>query len=78
MQIATSTLPFGGVGESGMGSYHGRFSFEAFSHKKAVLRRSFGGDVPARYPPYTPEKVRFLKALLNGDILGLIRALLGW
>ncbi|XP_009593287.1 aldehyde dehydrogenase [Nicotiana tomentosiformis] len=78
LHIATSTLPFGGVGESGMGSYHGRFSFEAFSHKKAVLRRSFGGDVPARYPPYTPEKVRFLKALLNGDILGLIRALLGW
>lgn len=78
LHIATSTLPFGGVGESGMGSYHGRFSFEAFSHKKAVLRRSFGGDVPARYPPYTPEKVRFLKALLNGNILGLIRALLGW
>lgn len=78
LHLATSTLPFGGVGESGMGSYHGRFSFEAFSHKKAVLRRSFGGDVPARYPPYTPEKVRFLKALLNGNILGLIRALLGW
>ncbi|OIT02388.1 PREDICTED: aldehyde dehydrogenase [Nicotiana attenuata] len=78
LHLAISSLPFGGVGESGMGSYHGRFSFEAFSHKKAVLRRSFGGDVPARYPPYTPEKVRFLKALLNGNILGLIRALLGW
>lgn len=78
LQVALSTLPFGGVGESGMGSYHGKFSFDTFSHKKAVLRRSFAGDVPARYPPYTPGKARFLKALLNGDILGLIRALIGW
>lgn len=78
MQVALSTLPFGGVGESGMGSCHGKFSFDSFSHKKAVLRRSFAGDVPARYPPYTTGKARFLKALLNGDILGLIRALIGW
>ncbi|XP_055829263.1 aldehyde dehydrogenase [Solanum dulcamara] len=78
LQVALSTLPFGGVGESGMGSCHGKFSFDSFSHKKAVLRRSFAGDVAARYPPYTPGKARFLKALLNGDILGLIRALIGW
>ncbi|KAH0662307.1 hypothetical protein KY284_027238 [Solanum tuberosum] len=78
LQVALSTLPFGGVGESGMGSCHGKFSFDSFSHKKAVLRRSFAGDVPARYPPYTTGKARFLKALLNGDILGLIRALIGW
>lgn len=78
LQVALSTLPFGGVGESGMGSYHGKFSFDSFSHKKAVLRRSFAGDVPARYPPYTTAKARFLKALLNGDIIGLIRSLIGW
>lgn len=78
LQVALSTLPFGGVGESGMGSYHGKFSFDSFSHKKGVLRRSFAGDVPARYPPYTPAKARFLKALLNGDIIGLLRALIGW
>ncbi|XP_015079962.1 aldehyde dehydrogenase family 3 member H1 [Solanum pennellii] len=78
LQVALSTLPFGGVGESGMGSCHGKFSFDTFSHKKAVLRRSFAGDVPARYPPYTAGKARFLKALLNGDIIGLIRALIGW
>lgn len=78
LHLAVSSLPFGGVGESGMGSYHGRFSFDSFSHKKAVLRRSFAGDAPARYPPYTPGKARFLKALLNGDILGLIRAFIGW
>ncbi|KAM3308726.1 Aldehyde dehydrogenase [Capsicum baccatum] len=78
LHVANSSLPFGGVGESGMGSYHGRFSFDTFSHKKAVLRRNFSGDAPQRYPPYTPGKARFLKALLNGDILGLIRALIGW
>ncbi|KAL3334842.1 hypothetical protein AABB24_031186 [Solanum stoloniferum] len=78
LQVALSTLPFGGVGESGMGSCHGKFSFDSFSHRKAVLRRSFAGDIPARYPPYTTGKARFLKALLNGDIIGLIRALIGW
>uniref|UniRef100_A0A9I9CZ22 Aldehyde dehydrogenase n=1 Tax=Cucumis melo TaxID=3656 RepID=A0A9I9CZ22_CUCME len=78
IHLAVSTLPFGGVGESGMGAYHGKFSFDAFSHKKAVLYRSFVGDVPMRYPPYTDGKLRFLKALLGGGILELIRALLGW
>ncbi|KAL8482201.1 hypothetical protein ACS0TY_028379 [Phlomoides rotata] len=78
LQLAISTLPFGGVGESGMGSYHGKFSFDAFSHKKAVLERGFAGDIAARYPPYTSGKLKFLKALLSGDILGIIRALFGW
>ncbi|KAF8411758.1 hypothetical protein HHK36_004316 [Tetracentron sinense] len=77
LHLATSTLPFGGVGESGMGSYHGKFSFDAFSHKKAVLYRSFGGDASARYPPYTARKQRLLKALLNGSIFGIIHALIG-
>ncbi|XP_020593337.1 aldehyde dehydrogenase family 3 member H1-like [Phalaenopsis equestris] len=78
MHFANPNLPFGGVGESGVGSYHGKFSFDAFSHKKAVLRRSFGGEVSARYPPYTPQKQKFLRALLNGDIVGLILAMFGW
>lgn len=78
MQVTDSSLPFGGVGESGMGSYHGKFSFDAFSHKKAVLRRSFAGDAAARYPPYTPEKLRLIKALLDGNILAIVRALVGW
>ncbi|KAM7507764.1 hypothetical protein LguiA_018217 [Lonicera macranthoides] len=77
MHLAVPGLPFGGVGESGMGSYHGKFSFDAFSHKKAVLHRSFAGDASARYPPYTPGKLNLLKALLNGNILGIIRALFG-
>lgn len=77
MQVAVHTLPFGGVGESGTGSYHGKFSFEAFTHKKAVLKRSFGGDLSARYPPYTPKKGRLLRALLSGNLIFIIRALLG-
>ncbi|KAK4433710.1 Aldehyde dehydrogenase [Sesamum alatum] len=77
LHFAEAGLPFGGVGESGMGAYHGKFSFDAFSHKKAVLRRGFGGDVAARYPPYAPWKLQFLKALLRGNIIGVIRALLG-
>nr|Q8VXQ2.1 RecName: Full=Aldehyde dehydrogenase; AltName: Full=Cp-ALDH [Craterostigma plantagineum]CAC84900.1 aldehyde dehydrogenase [Craterostigma plantagineum] len=71
-------LPFGGVGESGMGSYHGKFSFDAFSHKKSVLKRSFGGEVAARYPPYAPWKLHFMEAILQGDIFGLLKAWLGW
>ncbi|XP_030516050.1 aldehyde dehydrogenase family 3 member H1-like [Rhodamnia argentea] len=78
LHLTIPTLPFGGVGESGMGAYHGKFSFDAFSHKKGVLYRGFKGDTAARYPPYTPEKQRLMKALIRGDIIGIILALLGW
>ncbi|KAK6132292.1 hypothetical protein DH2020_033992 [Rehmannia glutinosa] len=78
LHLAEHTLPFGGVGESGMGAYHGKFSFDAFSHKKPVLQRGFNGDVAARYPPYTPWKLKFLKAMLSGNILSILRALIGW
>lgn len=44
-------MPFGGLGESGMGAYHGRASFDCFSHRRAVLRRSFAFDAKLRYPP---------------------------
>lgn len=77
-QVSISGLPFGGVGESGMGSYHGKFSFDGFSHKKAVLYRGFGGDSDLRYPPYTPEKQRLFKAVINRDILTIILSLIGW
>ncbi|XP_031274596.1 aldehyde dehydrogenase family 3 member H1-like [Pistacia vera] len=78
LHLAVSSLPFGGVQESGMGSYHGKFSFDAFSHKKAVLYRSFAGDAALRYPPYTQGKLRLMKALMSGSIIGIIRALLGF
>ena len=52
MQAGIPEMPFGGVGGSGMGSYHGRAGFETFSHQKAVLKRPFRFDFKVRYPPY--------------------------
>ncbi len=54
VHIATPTLPFGGVGESGMGSYHGGASFQTFSHMKSVMTRGLSIDPQFRYPPYGP------------------------
>jgi aldehyde dehydrogenase (NAD+) len=51
LQILGHDLPFGGVGASGMGRYHGRASFDCFSHQRVVLRRSLAVDLPFRYPP---------------------------
>ena len=78
MQVATRGLPFGGVEESGMGSYHGKYSFDSFSHKKSVLYRSFDADSSLRYPPYTPEKENLLKAIISGNISRIILTLIGW
>jgi len=52
VHLANSRLPFGGVGESGMGAYHGTLSFDTFSHKKSVFHQTTLVDVPLRYPPY--------------------------
>jgi aldehyde dehydrogenase (NAD+) len=53
MHLGNPELPFGGVGYSGMGSYHGKASFDTFSHRKSVLKNSFRFDLKWRYPPYT-------------------------
>lgn len=58
-------LPFGGVGESGMGCYHGKYGFQTFSHMKAIVRRRFILDIDVRYPPYTDWKQKVLKKLLG-------------
>ena len=52
MHIAEKNLPFGGVGDSGMGAYHGKFGFNTFSREKPVMYRSNWIDVPLRYPPF--------------------------
>jgi aldehyde dehydrogenase (NAD+) len=57
-------LPFGGVGGSGMGAYHGRWGFDTFSHQKAVLTKSARVDPPLAYPPYTERKARLARWLL--------------
>ncbi|MCX7425814.1 MAG: aldehyde dehydrogenase family protein [Planctomycetia bacterium] len=65
MHTTVPGLPFGGVGPSGMGAYHGRHGFETFSHRKAILQRGTRGDFNLRYPPYTPAKMRWLRRLLG-------------
>jgi aldehyde dehydrogenase (NAD+) len=64
MFMANPNLPFGGVGNSGMGAYHGQFGFDTFSHLKTVLKRSFLFDVALRYPPFSQTKLNWLKKLL--------------
>lgn len=58
-------LPFGGVGDSGMGAYHGRAGFETFTHRKAVLRRPTWLDQKLRYPPFTPARLKMLRRLIG-------------
>jgi aldehyde dehydrogenase (NAD+) len=65
LHLATPHLPFGGVGPSGMGAYHGRAGFDAFSHRKGLLKRTFFPDAPMRYPPFSNWKMRVIKRLLR-------------
>jgi aldehyde dehydrogenase (NAD+) len=65
MQIAPSTLPFGGVGDSGIGSYHGKASFDTFSHQKSVLVKNFWFDLKWRYAPYA-GKLEMFTRMING------------
>ncbi|WP_138498032.1 aldehyde dehydrogenase [Nostoc sp. PA-18-2419] len=64
MQVAVSSLPFGGVGDSGIGNYHGKASFDTFSHHKSVLQNSFWLDLKFRYAPYK-DKLPLIKKLLG-------------
>lgn len=64
MHLSNDYLPFGGVGNSGIGNYHGKFGFEAFSHQKAILDRATWGEPDLKYPPYTDKKLNWIKKLL--------------
>lgn len=64
MQVGVSTLPFGGVGDSGIGNYHGKASFDAFSHYKSVLKKGLWFDQNWRYPPYN-NKLSLLKRIIG-------------
>jgi aldehyde dehydrogenase (NAD+) len=59
--MVSPELPFGGVGNSGMGRYTGWYGFETFSHMRPVMKRSFRFDAPIRYPPYTEKKEKLMK-----------------
>ena len=64
IQFSNDELPFGGVGHSGMGAYHGKFSFDIFTHHKPFVKKAFWLDVPTRYAPY-PKTFKVLKKLLG-------------
>lgn len=63
IQVMAPQLPFGGVGASGMGAYHGKWGFEAFSHRKSVVVKPFKPDPTLIYPPYTERAVKLLRRL---------------
>jgi aldehyde dehydrogenase (NAD+) len=63
MHMPEPNLPFGGVGPSGMGHYHGEFSFKTFTHAKGVLHKGTWLDLPVRYAPYTVRNMKILRWL---------------
>ena len=65
MHLIPADLPFGGVGDSGMGSYHGKAGFDALSHRKSVLRKSTKLDLRMLYPPYKGLTEKLVKRLIR-------------
>ena len=65
MHLANSKLPFGGVGHSGMGNYHGKFGFDAFSHKKSIIKKTNWFEPWFKYPPYTKGKLELIRKILG-------------
>ncbi|PJJ66702.1 aldehyde dehydrogenase [Chryseobacterium geocarposphaerae] len=64
MHLGNENLPFGGVGNSGIGNYHGKFGFETFSHQKAILEKATWGEPNIKYPPYSDKKLNWIKRFL--------------
>lgn len=64
MHVANSHIPFGGVGNSGMGNYHGKYSFDTFSHTRSVVKSSSLIDIPMKYPPYK-KKLGLIKRFMK-------------
>ncbi len=65
IHLATSNMGFGGVGESGMGSYHGRTGFDTFTHYKSIVHKSTCLDLPMRYQPYSASKEKAIRSFLR-------------
>lgn len=65
IHLATSEMGFGGVGMSGMGSYHGKYGFHTFTHEKSTVDKATWLDLPFRYPRYTPLKERLIRMFLK-------------
>ena len=75
VHLANPRLPFGGVGASGMGSYHGRAGFDTVSRVKSVLKKGLWLDLPFRYPPYKELFFRVVRAAFNQRRKTLVNAL---
>ena len=65
MHLVNSHLPFGGVGSSGMGSYHAKTGFDTFSHHKSILKKPFWFELGLKYPPYNQSKLTWIKRIMN-------------
>ena len=65
IHLANPNLPFGGVGTSGIGSYHGKKSFDTFTHYKSLYQQGSLVDIPLRYPPYNEQKMNWIKFFLR-------------
>ena len=65
IHLATSRMGFGGVGNSGMGSYHGKKSFDTFSHEKSIVKKSTWMDLPMRYAPYTKTGAKLIRMFMK-------------
>lgn len=77
IQYVADTLPFGGVGESGFGRYHGKFSFDVFTHEKPVVRRGFLTDFWFRYPPWNDIKLQIFKSAYRFNYFEIVLIILG-
>nr|AAD35089.1 putative aldehyde dehydrogenase OS-ALDH [Oryza sativa Indica Group] len=78
VQYGLDSVPFGGIGESGFGQYHGKYTFELFSHRKAVVRRSLLVEFMFRYPPWDEYKMGMLRRVFRFDYVSLVLALLAF
>ncbi|MFP4535268.1 MAG: aldehyde dehydrogenase [Spirochaetaceae bacterium] len=65
LHVANPKLPFGGVGKSGLGNYHGKASFDAFTHEKSILSHATWLDIPMKYPPYSKKALNLIKRLMG-------------
>ncbi len=65
VHLSNPNLPFGGIGPSGMGEYHGKSTYETFSHKKSIVKSATWIDMPLRYPPYTEKTEKMLRLFMK-------------
>jgi aldehyde dehydrogenase (NAD+) len=64
MHITSDYLPFGGIGNSGIGNYHGEYGFLSFSHQKSVIEKTTWGEPDWKYPPYSDKKMKWLERVM--------------